>query len=233
MRKVTAVLLLSLLAGCSSLGSSSNSGAGFGDKIRDLFGPGASESTKPLVGTPAAGAAEDYGDFDCPVMQVREGASTWTVNAPGEPSATTLRYEGTIGRLARECKVVAKVLQLKVGMEGRIILGPAGAPGKLDVPIRFAVVREGPVPQTILTKTYRQAVEVPQGSANVSFVVVDDNISFPMPASVGDLEKYVIYVGFDPEALKPPARKPAARKPGPRKPAARKRAAPNPATSQN
>jgi hypothetical protein len=236
MRRASGLVLLSLLlAGCSSTGSmfgSSSSGSGssnqsgFGDRIRNLFGPGASESEKPLAGT----AEPDYSDIECPVVTVREGASTYTVNGPGEPSAMTLRYEGTVGRVARECRVVAKMVQMKVGMEGRIILGPAGGPGKLDVPIRFAVVREGPVPQTILTKTYRKEVVIEPNANSVSFVEVDDQISFPLPANGKDFENYVVYVGFDPEALKPTARKPAARKSGPRKPAKPRPAAPKPLT---
>jgi hypothetical protein len=216
MRTVTGLLLLSaLLAGCSStssiLGSSSSSSSsdssGFGDAFMDIF------NTKPERPALAPGEAEPV-DVECPQMIVRDGASTLTVNGPGEPSAMTLRYQGTIGRLARNCVVVGKTtLAMKVGMEGHIILGPLGGPGKVDVPLRFAVVREGPNPQTIMTRTYRKQVEIPPGASNVSFAEIDDNFSFPLPASLADLDNYVVYVGFDPESLK----KPAPRKSSPRR----------------
>jgi hypothetical protein len=175
-----------------------------GDRVMDFFITG--RSTKAVGQT----ANED---IDCPQVAVREGAATMTVNGPGEPSALNVRYQGTIGRLARECSVANKMMRLKVGMEGRIVVGPAGATGTVDVPLRFALVREGPVPQTILTKVYRKEIAIEPGIGNVPFVEIDDSFAFPMPASVSDLDNYVLYVGFDPEALK----KPAPRKPAPRK----------------
>ena len=85
-------------------------------------------------------------DFDCPSVQVRTGAATLTSSAtPGDPSATSLRYQVTIGTTARECRVGAApgTVSLKVGMQGRVIVGPAGAGiTNIDVPVRFAVVHE-------------------------------------------------------------------------------------------
>jgi len=126
----------------------------------------------------------------------------------------TLRYQGTIGRTARECRVVGKTLQMKIGVEGRIILGPAGGPGKVDVPLRFAVVREGPRPVTILTKDYRIPVTVEPGATNVPFVQIDDALTIPLP-SAAELSAYVVYVGYDPEVLKKP--KPRRRRAAPKR----------------
>jgi hypothetical protein len=217
MRRVAGILLLSVFAaGCSSNSSlfgpsaprasvepASEDAQNFGDRVMDFFITG--KSTKAVGQT--AGQ-----DIDCPQVTVREGAATLAINGPGEPSPMTLRYQGSIGRMARECSVANKVMRMKVGMEGRVILGPAGAPGKVDVPLRFAVVREGPVPQTILTKTYRKEVMLEPGMGNIGFVEIDDDLSFPMPASAADLENYVVYIGFDPEVKKPPPRKAPPRK---------------------
>lgn len=212
-----------LLAGCSStsslFGSSSASSSqvagaddrpNFGDRVMDFFYTGkASEH-------PAASSPGSQNDIDCPFVTVREGASTWAVNGPGEPSPLNLRYQADVGRLARDCRLVGNTLVMRVGMEGRVILGPKGTPGTIDVPIRFAVVREGPTPQTILTRSYRRTVTIAPGSGNVSFTQVDDNIAFPMPVVKADLDNYVVYVGFDPQALKPPPHRPA-RKRAPRR----------------
>ncbi len=54
-------------------------------------------------------------------------------------------------------------------MEGRVILGPEGAPGQIDVPLRFAVVEEGIDPKIIATKLDRVAVTVPPNDSNVLF----------------------------------------------------------------
>jgi hypothetical protein len=207
MRIVAGVLLLSvLIAGCTSSGlfeasnpaSGAQNSADWTDQIASFFATGGSRRPQQQAGEPPP-----PDDIDCPSVTVREGASTLAIHAAGEPSAMTLRYQGTIGRTARECKVVARTLQMKVGVEGRIIVGPVGGPGKLDVPLRLAVVREGPKPVTILTKTYRVPVEIGAGASNIPFVQIDDTLSFPLPP-VAELDAYVVYVGYDPEALKKP-----------------------------
>ena len=219
MRSVAGVVMLSLLAaGCGggSLldASSSPSGAerssDFTDRVADFFATGA--GTKPRQ---VPGEAPPPEEVDCPVITVREGASTLTIHASSrEQSAMTLRYQGTIGRTARECRIVARTLQNKIGIEGHIILGPAGGPGRLDVPLRLAVVREGPQPVTITTKTYRIPVTIEPGATNVPFVQIDDELAVPLPANLSELEAYVIYVGFDPELLK--QREPRRRRAAPR-----------------
>jgi hypothetical protein len=229
MRTVAGIVLLSLLAaGCSTgsgslFGSGSSSGGqsspDFTDRIASFFSTGGSSRPQQQAGDPTIPE-----DVDCPGVSVREGASTLAVHGAGEPSALNLRYQGTIGRLARECKVVGRTMQMKVGMEGRIILGPAGGPGKVDVPLRFAVVKEGPQAVTILTKTYRVPVTIDAGASNVPFAEIDEAITFPMP-SLSDLDAYVVYVGYDPEALKKPAPRPR-KKTAPRQRNAQPRQAP-------
>ena len=56
------------------------------------------------------------------------------------PQALSLRYQATFVRAARECRVKGKDVNIKVGVQGRIILGPAGGPGELTVPLRYALV---------------------------------------------------------------------------------------------
>ena len=90
-------------------------------------------------------------------------------------------------------------MTIKVGIQGRIILGPLGAPGPVEVPMRIALVREGVEPRTIWTKLYRVPVNVPPGQSNVPFVQVEEDITFPTPRPA-ELEAYIVYVGFDPTA---------------------------------
>jgi hypothetical protein len=88
----------------------------------------------------------------------------------------------------------------------------------VDVPLRIALVQEGPDPKTIWTKLYKLPVAVPAGQTNVPFVQVEENLSVPKP-SASDLARYVVYVGFDQQALtEKPARRqrrPARRTPRP------------------
>ena len=148
-------------------------------------------------------------DLDCPNVDVRSGAATLSVNAPGaDASATNLRYQASIGQTARECSVGGGTMTIKVGIQGRVILGPAGAPGQVEVPMRIAVVREGIQPRTIWTKLYRVPVTVPPGQTNVPFLQIEEGITFPIPSRT-DLDAYIIYIGFDPTGLKTqPERRP-------------------------
>ena len=98
-------------------------------------------------------------------------------------------------------------MTMKVGVQGRVILGPAGAPGVIEVPVRLALVQEGVEPKTIWTKGYRVAVNVPPGQSNVPFVHIEEDISFPLP-NASELSAYVVYVGFDPALVKEPEKKP-------------------------
>jgi hypothetical protein len=89
---------------------------------------------------------------------------------------------------------------MKVGVEGRIIVGPAGGPGHVDVPLRIAVVRETTAgSKTVVTKLIRIPVTVPSSTDNPTFTHVEEGLSFPMPAA-GDLDDYTVYIGFDPLA---------------------------------
>ncbi len=153
-------------------------------------------------------------DFECPSVTIRQGASTLLVSAnPKEPSAMNLRYQVGIGETARECRLNAGVVTMRVGIEGRVVLGPAGTPGALQVPLRFAVVQEGTEPKTIVTKLERVAVSIPDNQPHVTFTHIEENLSFPMPRP-GVIDSYVLYVGFDPLVARPvekkrtPAKKP-------------------------
>ncbi len=117
----------------------------------------------------------------------------------------TLRYQGTIGQMARQCSVAGGIMRIKLGVQGRIILGPAGTAGALDIPMRYAVVKEGPEPRTLATAGFHIPVVVPSDVPSVAFTHVDESIAFPLP-SADDLDDTVVYVGFDPLASAPAAK---------------------------
>jgi hypothetical protein len=114
----------------------------------------------------------------------------------GQATAADLRYQLSFGQTARECLVQGGVMTIKVGVQGRVILGPMGTPGQVDVPLRYAVVREGPQPKTIATKFKRLPVTVGPDQTHVQFVDVEEGLTFPVP-SRSEVDAYVIYVGFD------------------------------------
>lgn len=162
------------------------------DSVSNFFAGSSDKAPQPV-----AGAAPDV---ECPYIQIREGASTLIINGPGDNAAMSLKYQGTFERAARQCAVVAGQMVMKVGVEGRIVLGPLGAPGEISVPLRIAVVDEKPSSsKTIVTRLIPIPVMIASADDNPTFTHVEDNLSFPLPSS-GELENYVVYIGFDPLA---------------------------------
>jgi hypothetical protein len=198
------VLLAFAAAGCSSSVvdsvTSPSGGSAFRQRMSNLFFGSPAEEAQAL----AANTADPT--QDCPVADVRTGASTMRLPAGGDASPSTLRYQASIARLARECRVQGPTMTIKVGVQGRVVVGPAGGPGQVEVPLRYALVHEGPEPKTIVTKLFRFPVAVGEGQTNVPFLHVEEDITFTVP-SQAHLEKYVVYVGFDPGGERDPQAK--------------------------
>jgi len=200
--------LLSLALALGGCGTGSNP---FGGSSLDLF----STSSKATTGDGTNPAAAEA-DVECPGVDVRTGAATLMIGSkPGEvePAALDVRYQGTLIRTARECHVNAGVMTMKVGIEGRIITGPAGGPGTVDVPLRIAVVQEGPNPKTIVSKFARVPVTIAGAVDRATFTHIDPDIMFPMPQTLADIDAYVVYVGFDPAGTTPEKKPPVKKKP--------------------
>ena len=192
MRARAAVLIASaaLISGCSSASS-----------VVETTGA-IPRQTRSASQTPSAAALE------CPGVDIRPGASTLNIAVKrDQATAGDLRYQVSFGQIARECSQRDATMSIKVGVEGRVLLGPAGTPGLVDVPLRFAVVREGPEPKLIVSRFKRIGVRIAANETRTQFVDVEDGLSFPLP-SAAELQAYVVYVGFD-EAGGNNERKPA------------------------
>jgi hypothetical protein len=206
---VLPLVIAAAVAGCS------------GDTLKNLG------TTPAATDNKVAGVGSAQTDVDCPAVQVRNGASTW--QTPSGAGTTELEYQASLGQMARECAILGDTMTIKVGIEGRLLTGPRGKPGAVQVPLRLALVQEGPNPKTIWTRFYPVSVNLQPGQSGAPFTHVEDDLTFAMPADK-DISAYVIYVGFDPQGLarqkRPPAHKAA---PRPRPQA--KKTAPAPKTS--
>src|SRR5215216_4702357 len=112
------------------------------DRFKGLFGGKSDE--EPVTTAPGAAVPQDTGDLTCPPVTVRAGAATYAVAAPGkQPVGNDLRCQATIAKLARDCSVNGGGIAERIGMQGRVVGGPAGAPASVQVPIRVAVVEGG------------------------------------------------------------------------------------------
>lgn len=148
--------------------------------------------------------AADGTEVDCPLVKIRAGASTYGVAPPGkQPVASELNFQATITRTARECRRVASgQITARIGIQGRVIAGPAGAPETVEVPVRVAIVQTGVHEQVITTKVFRTSVAMTEGGG--SFSLVGEDLIYNQPASLTS-DNFVFYVGFDPQAVTPPA----------------------------
>ncbi len=185
-----ALVLCLALAGCAS-----------GEGLDGVFGAqdtgvatGNTGGVTNTAGRLTVGTGANAVEYECPQLTVRTGAASWQVTERDGG----LRYQGNIGQLARECTLNGQTMAVKVGIQGRVLLGEKGKSGKLQVPIRIAVVEEGPSPSTITTKFFVVPLEIPEGQNSADFTVVEDQISYPL-LKPAQMERYVIYVGFDPQ----------------------------------
>jgi hypothetical protein len=175
------------------------------DRFKSLFG-GKPDEPAP---TAAAPGSTYKGELTCPPVTVRSGASTYAVGLPGkQASGNDLRFQATISKMARECSIDGGVITARIGIQGRVIAGPAGAPPSVQVPIRIAVVEGGVSEKTIATKAYQTTVVMTE-TGSEPFTLVAEDLAYPAPSGAAG-DRYIFYIGFDPQALKP--ERPAPRK---------------------
>ncbi|MBX9758696.1 MAG: hypothetical protein K2Y29_07945 [Beijerinckiaceae bacterium] len=186
-----AIAALLSLAGCT--------GGGMGSLIS-----GGSGAAQPVASGQAAGQAvgqagtvpgqDPSRDLVCPYVDIRDGAAAHRVYA-GQPSNESVRYQFSMGDIARDCRVAGNQLILKIGVEGRVLLGPAGSPSSFTVPVTIAVRDESNMAM-VANRSYKVAASIGQGSTGTAFTVVSDEIAVPFKSLQGNLD-YQVFVGFD------------------------------------
>jgi hypothetical protein len=207
-------------AACSSGGagapspSAQDTGRAGSGGFSDIFSSSSARAPQTVAGAQP--------DVNCPRVEVRGGASTLTIAPEGEKSALALKYQGSFARQARECAVVDGNMVMRVGVEGRVIVGPRGGPGQVDVPLRLAVVQETPGGmRPITTRFVIIPVVIAPNTGYAVFTHVEAGLTFPVPTPTSLLDDYIVYVGFDPVSAQaqqkpPPKARPTARpKPAP------------------
>ena len=182
-----AACLTGALAGATLAGPAA--AQGIGDTLSNLFKFGGTTVPKE--------APREAGDVYCPSVGVIEGGAAlraYTGGKVGEPTA--LRHQISIGQLARECAEQPDgSIVIKVGVEGRALLGPAGQPGRFETPVTVVVKRGDRI---LSTRTQKVTVAVPPGDTQGGFVTVQDGLV--VPPKTGE---YEIDVGLVPGAAPP------------------------------
>lgn len=173
------------------------------DRFKNLFGGGSDDKGQqnlPANGGPPVDPTEG---LTCPPVNIRAGASTYAVATPGKQAVgNDVRFQASITRTARECNLNGAEIVAKVGIQGRVVVGPAGAPASVDIPMRIAVVQGGIGEKVIATKSYRTTVQMTE-EGSVPFTIVAEDMVYPVPPPGANADNYVFYIGFDPQALGP------------------------------
>lgn len=195
-----AAALAAALAACSTVGGETDTAGGA--KRSDSL------ATKLLLGNanpPPVTAPIDLAiKRQCPPIDILQGAAAYPVyDTPGSTDPFSLRYQATIGDTARECSNLGVEAGIRVGIVGRLILGPKGAPGVYRVPLRIAVLDDAEKP--IYSQSRMVEVTVAPGEQLASFTHIEDNIVVPIPDN--RFQGWRIVVGYDPVAAGPAERR--------------------------
>jgi hypothetical protein len=173
-----------LLAGCSM-------GSMFGSA-----GPAPASSAQTANPTPqelsaAATAALPAIATECPPIKVRPGGEAlffYGKGKVGDPHA--LNYQAVLDKQSRNCVASNGLITVKMGVVGRVLLGPSGSQAKVDVPIRFAVERDG---VAMYSEKYEIPTTINPSTNSGEFVKVVENVAIPYTGG----ENITIWVGFD------------------------------------
>lgn len=161
-------------------------------------------STKLLLGTanpaPLTPPVDDSIKRACPPVEVLDGAASHRVYEGEGTDAFSLRYQAGIAETARECSSLGVEAGIKVGIVGRVILGPKGAPGSYRVPLRVAVVDE--MSRPVYSQSHLIDVTVPPGQSKADFTRIEEGIVVPIPAN--RFRGWRILVGYDPKPAEEP-----------------------------
>src|SRR5262249_5678800 len=156
----------------STTAAPQSSEVSFASRVKALFSGDLRGENAPLPQPASSSAAAD---IECPSVEYRQGAATFAANTPGaEASALSLRYQASFTQTARECVLRGSDLIIKVGVQGRIVIGPAGAPSSITIPLRYALVREGREPKTLWTKLFMVPVAIPQNQLNLPWLHIEE-----------------------------------------------------------
>jgi hypothetical protein len=128
---------------------------------------------------------------ECPPIKVRPGAEALFFYGKGKAgNPRDLNYQAIIDKQARNCVVSNGLITVKMGIVGRVLLGPAGNQTSVSVPVRFAVERDD---VALYSEKYDIPVPITPPDQSEEFVKVVDGVQIPY---VGG-ENITIWVGFE------------------------------------
>ncbi len=134
--------------------------------------------------------AEMIEDAPCPPVDVIPGGAAIRNYTSAERVNANLRSQISISNVARDCIVASDGdYRIQLGVEGRVLLGPRGGPGRYEAPVRIRIRTRS---ETFVDRVVRAPATVESGSTRASFIISEDDLR--VPSRVGD--NYLIEVGL-------------------------------------
>jgi hypothetical protein len=194
-----ALVLAAALGACSTVGGDPGGAKPAGET---------SLATKLLLGDANPQPLTDPVDYElkrtCPPIEILEGTAAYQVfDVTGSTDPFALRYQASLADTARECMKLGVEAGIRVGVVGRVIVGPKGAPGTVTVPLRIAVLDEANRP--LFSQVRSVQVTIPPGEGKKDFFHLEDNIVVPIPEN--QFRGWRIIVGYDPKGEPAPTRR--------------------------
>jgi hypothetical protein len=169
--------------------------------VEQQQGVGATIRNQLLYGGPTVPQSQQPGfhitDSDrsrtCPTLDILENAAGYRGTGSGA-QASQVSYQASITGTARECAFQGNQLRMRVGVEGRLLLGQNGKPGSFSVPVRIVVKRRSDI---VTQRFSRVTVSVPSGETQGEFAYIEENLVVPL-SEIDPADEFDIYVGLDP-----------------------------------
>ena len=128
---------------------------------------------------------------ECPEIRVRPGSEALFYYGKGKVGdPRSLNYQAVIEKQSRNCVVSNGLITVRMGVVGRLLLGPAGSQQSVDLPLRFAVERDE---VAVFSERYDIPVTITPPNQSEEFIKVVENVGIPYLGG----ERIVIWVGFD------------------------------------
>ena len=176
------------LAGCGAMGGP-QSAAAPANNTSPLASLLAFHTTSP---PPLAAEPKKDKDVICPHIEILDGDSAVRVGGTGNSS---VNYQFSLDNVARQCDLENGQIAIKVGAQGRVLLGPVGKPGTFNVPVRFAIRRESDQ-KAAATDFVKVAVNIPADHTQGGFTAISQPMLIPNNGETED-QDFTVVVGFD------------------------------------
>ena len=170
------------------LATSATAQEGGGSILRSLFyGGSVPPSTNPQY------------EVTCPPVTIPHGAASINSYAGGRAGAPeALRNQISIVNVARECMLRPDgSIVVKVGVEGRGLVGPGGSAARMEAPVRIVIKRDE---KTVASASRRASVDLSKGQG--SFLIVEEGLVVP-----AGTKEFEIEVGLGGAGAEQPARR--------------------------